>query len=111
MGEKIYEFPQLSEKTNLIAIDSMRNTLESKIYLAGKSAEWIDQINGNVIERLRNISSNFKYIVSSTIIQKVGAGLHYEYVSHWDSRTDGAVTAKFENETMLCLCTIIGVAI
>ena len=40
-----------------------------------------------------------------------GAGLHYESVSHWDPKTDGSITVKFENEYLICLCTVMGAAI
>ena len=50
-------------------------------------------------------------IVSSFIIQKVGAGVHYESVSHWNAQTDGAITTKYENDSMICLCSVFGIAI
>jgi len=42
---------------------------------------------------------------------QVGAGLHYESVAHWDAKSDAAVVARYENETMVCLCTVVGVAL
>ncbi len=45
------------------------------------------------------------------IMQKVGCGLHMESVSCWDPKTDGSVTIKYENDTMICICTVIGVAL
>jgi len=38
--------------------------------------EWIELINTTCIQTLTNMSPNFKYIVNSMIMQKVGCGLH-----------------------------------
>lgn len=110
MSSEQFEFPQLSEVTTRTALDAMFKVLESKKYTAGKTSEWADQIGNGVIEKMRSIAPYFKYVVTSFIIEKVGAGMHYESVSHWDPKTDGSITAKFENDTILCICTVIGVA-
>lgn len=111
MSTEQYEFPQLSELATSVALDVMFKVLESKRYSAGKTTEWADQIGNNVIEKMRASAPYFKYLVTSFIIEKVGAGIHYESVSHWDPKTDGSVTAKFENDSIVCLCTVVGVAI
>ncbi len=106
-----FEFSSISSTAITIAKDCMAAVLESKRYNPTKTAEWIDSIGGNVVANLRDVSPNFKYIVSGIITQKTGAGFHYDVQSFWDATTDGAVTATFENETMTCICTVIGVAI
>lgn len=107
----IHEFQNMAEVTNSIASEVVQNVLESKKYIAAKSSEWVDEIGSQVIEKLKAVSPNFKYIVSSFIIQKVGAGVHYESVSHWNAQTDGAITTKYENDSMICLCSVFGIAI
>lgn len=111
MSVEHYEFPQLSEIATSTALDIMFKVLESKKYAPGKTTEWADQIGNGIIEKMRPIAPYFKYLVTSFIIEKVGAGIHYESVSHWDPKTDGSVTAKFENDSIICLCTVVGVAI
>ena len=44
-------------------------------------------------------------------MQSNGCGLHMESLSRWDPKTDGSVTVKYENDSLLCIGTIIGVAI
>lgn len=89
----------------------MLQVLESKKYIPGKVAEWSDSIGNKIIEKLRAMAPHFKYVVSTCIVQKVGAGIHSETVSYWDPKTDGAVVAKYENDSLLCITTVIGVAI
>ncbi|KAJ1417680.1 Tctex-1 [Ochromonadaceae sp. CCMP2298] len=106
-----YEFPQLTEYATTVAMDVMQKVLESKKYTPAKTAEWTDSIGNGVIEAMRAKAPFFKYMVSCFIIQKVGAGLHFESVSHWDPKTDGSISAKFENDSLICLCVVVGVAI
>ncbi len=111
MSEQIFEFQKLSEFARATAVEVMVSTLESKRYTPGKTGDWIDAIGNRVVSQLREMSPNFKYIVSSTILQKTGAGLHVEMVSCWDSQTDGAISAKYESDTLICICSIIGIAL
>ena len=107
-----FEFPQISKLVLPIAVEVMTSVLDGSNYSAAKTSEWIDSIGSNLLVKLRDeVSPNFKFIVSSIIVQKVGAGLHYECAALWDAATDGSVTAKFENETMTCICTVVGIAL
>jgi dynein light chain Tctex-type 1 len=107
-----FEFPPLSKSVHNIVYDVTSSVLEGRQYQAGKTSEWIESIGSTVLNQLKgNVSPNFKYIVSTIIVQKIGAGLHYESSALWDATTDGSVTVKFENETMICICTVVGVAI
>lgn len=38
--------------------------------------EWIELINTTCIQKLTKMAPNFKFIVNSLIMQKVGCGLH-----------------------------------
>lgn len=107
-----FEFPPLCKTILPIAVDVMSSVLDGNTYSPTKTADWIDTIGSNLLVKLRDdVSPNFKFIVSSIIVQKVGAGLHYECAALWDAVTDGSVTAKFENETMTCICTVIGISL
>mmetsp|Transcript_30196 Transcript_30196/g.28847 ORF Transcript_30196/g.28847 Transcript_30196/m.28847 type:complete len:112 (+) Transcript_30196:59-394(+) len=107
-----FEFPPLIKSAQTISLDVLTSVLKGNTYSAGKTAQWIDTIGNNLLIKLKDdVSPNFKYIISSIIVQKLGAGLHFESAALWDATTDGSVTAKFENETMTCICTIIGIAL
>ena len=53
----------------------------------------------------------FLQVVNCLIQQKVGAGLHYDCVTHWDSKHDSAITVKFENDNLTCIVMIFGISI
>lgn len=105
------EFPAMSDKVLAITSETLSEVLNEQGYASSKCADWIEQISNDILDKLRNLSPNFKYIVNCMIIQKIGAGLHYESVAHWDEKTDASFTSKFESESLLCLCTVTGVAI
>ena len=89
----------------------MSRTLESKKYTANKLYDWTDQISNTIIEKMRDIAPFFKYVVNVCFIEKTGAGVYYETVAYWDSKTDGFVTIKYENDSLICICNVIGAAI
>lgn len=108
---KDYEFSKISDVAFNIAQESISGVLDGKKYTVAKVNDWIETIGSETVARLRETSPNFKYIVSVLILSKVGAGLHLETCTFWDQKTDGSITCRFENDTLTCICTVIGVAI
>jgi hypothetical protein len=106
-----FEFQVISRAALSAAKEAMAALLESKRYNPAKTSEWIEGIGGAVLAHMREAAPNFKFIVSVVLVQRVGAGLHYEMQSFWDPSTDGAVVATFENESITCVTTVIGVAL
>lgn len=106
-----YEFSQLHDAARQAALDVLSRALEGKKYQTNKTKDYVEGINSSLIDKLTALSANFKYIVTSTMVQKVGAGIHFESVSHWDPRTDGALSVKYENDSLICICSVFGVAI
>jgi dynein light chain Tctex-type 1 len=103
-----FEFSAISSNANQIAADMMRKHLDGKLYVPAKTSEWVDAIGNSIIEQMRTVSPNFKFIVSTVIVQKMGAGMHSSSTSFWDAKTDGMITTKYENDSLTCLCTVIG---
>jgi hypothetical protein len=108
---EIVEFSALAELARTAAVDAMVSVLEAKEYSAAKTASWVEDIGVRIIAQLREASPNFKFIVTPSIMQKTGFGLHYDVVSCWDPQTDGAISAKYESDSIICICTVIGIAL
>ena len=94
MSEHVYEFQKIKQSVDKIADDTLIKVLDSKKYSASKTAEWIDKIGSVMVPQLRDLSPNFKYIISTVILQKTGAGLHSE------------VTGKFSLLLIRCSCIL-----
>lgn len=69
--ESTDDFQSLSQSINSCTSAAMAAVLSDKVYQAAKTGEWIDELNGRVLEECKAASASFKFIVSSIIIQKV----------------------------------------
>lgn len=62
------------------ASSTMKSVIGDSKYAHGKVQEWIDKIGALSVEELQGLSPNFKYVVTTLIIQKLGSGLRMETV-------------------------------
>lgn len=53
---------------------------------------------------------SLQFLVTCTIMQKNGAGLHTASSCFWDNTTDGSCTVRWENKTMYCIVSVFGLA-
>ena len=104
-------FNELQEEVGNKIQQITSQVLEGKRYSPGKVGEWIEVINNQIIDNLKKISPNFKYLSNCLIHQKTGAGLHYNCISHWDTKHDGVCTIKYENESMTCIVVVFGMSL
>lgn len=68
----------------------------------------LDQLT-NFISYL--LTSFLQLLVTCTIMQKNGAGLHTASSCFWDNATDGSCTVRWENKTMYCIVSVFGLGI
>ncbi|NP_001088001.1 dynein light chain Tctex-type 3 L homeolog [Xenopus laevis] len=73
--------------------------------------EWMSAVVEQSLTHLVKMGKAFKYIVSCTVMQKRGSGLHAASSCFWDNNTDGSCTVRWENRTMYCVVSVFAVAI
>lgn len=73
--------------------------------------EWMSAVVEQSLTHLVKMEKAFKYIVTCTVMQKRGGGLHTASSSFWDNSTDGSCTVRWENRTMYCIVNVFAVAI
>lgn len=100
-----------SDATNLVQQTVLGLLQAETQYDAKKGQQWIDGINTEVLDKLQGLSQNFKYVVSTTIIQKVGAGIHVSSTCFWEQQADGNITFRWENPTMYVIVQVFGLAL
>jgi hypothetical protein len=88
----------------------MKSAIGENKYVHGKVTEWVDSIGSTSVEQLKQLNPNFKFVVSTLIVQNVGSGMHFESVAHWDPKSDGSVAVSYENDDVKCFCTVLGIA-
>ncbi|KAK7605370.1 hypothetical protein V9T40_007228 [Parthenolecanium corni] len=101
------------DEQNLFVVDevssiikqAIEDTIGGNTYQQNKVNMWTTQVVDTVLQSLAKLNKPFKYIVTSTIMQKNGAGLHSASSCFWDNNTDGSCTVRWENKTMILRLT------
>ncbi|KAG1711975.1 hypothetical protein DVH05_009215 [Phytophthora capsici] len=89
-----YDFPLLKDKVNTIVQDAVLSVLEGNVYDNSKANDWVTLVTNACIEDLKNLSPNFKYIVTCFIRQKKGGGLEVNSGAYWDEKSDGELKSS-----------------
>ncbi|CAG9824438.1 unnamed protein product [Phaedon cochleariae] len=94
-----------------IVKDTIENVLTGTSYQQEKVNQWSASVSELCLGTLSKLKKQFKYVVTCSIMQKTGAGLHTASSCYWDSATDGTCTVRWENKSMYCVVTVFGLAI
>mmetsp|Transcript_42366 Transcript_42366/g.103820 ORF Transcript_42366/g.103820 Transcript_42366/m.103820 type:complete len:112 (-) Transcript_42366:521-856(-) len=89
----------------------VEETLQQKPYSHAKVAQWISEICEKGTKRLVSLGKPFKYVITTVIMQRNGAGLHTASSCFWDNANDGSCTFRYEEKTMYCVCTCFALAV
>ncbi len=91
--------------------EAIEVSIGGNTYSHQKVNNWTSSVVENVLGSLCKLAKPYKYIVTCTIMQKNGAGLHTASSCYWDNSTDGSCTVRWENKTMFCIVSVFGLAI
>lgn len=91
--------------------DTIEGTIGGSAYSQEKVNQWSANVSEQCLNALSKLKKPFKYVVTCSIMQKTGAGLHTASSCFWDSATDGTCTVRWENKTMYCIVSVFGLAI
>eukprot|EP00050_Salpingoeca_kvevrii_P005993 m.286859 g.286859 ORF g.286859 m.286859 type:complete len:125 (-) comp11657_c0_seq1:189-563(-) len=100
----------VDEVTQIIK-ESVETCIGVNAYQHNKVNQWTSNIVEQALKRLSALNKPFKYIVTATLMQKNGAGLHTASSCYWDNSTDGSCTVRWENKTMYVIVSVFGLAI
>ncbi|KAG0173558.1 Dynein molecular motor protein light chain 1 [Apophysomyces sp. BC1015] len=71
----------------------IKETVESVIqdteYSHGKVAAWHSDIVDTCLKKVKEMSKNYKFVVTCAIMQKSGAGFYTGSSVYWDNQQDG----------------------
>lgn len=100
----------VDEVSNIIK-EALEDCIGNSIYNHSKVNSWLSNVIDSVIESLIKLQKAYKYIVTGTIVQKNGAGLHTASSCLWDNNTDGSCTVRWDNNTMYCIVSVFGLSV
>jgi dynein light chain Tctex-type 1 len=110
-GLQITNFLQMRERAHQIISDCVEAVLSKATWSNKSVKEWSDKISVTCLDKLQFASERFKYVVSTVIVQKNGAGMNFNSACFWDQASDGCVTFRWENKSMHCVVSVYGLAI
>ncbi|CAG9764138.1 unnamed protein product [Ceutorhynchus assimilis] len=91
--------------------DAIESVIGGNSYQQNKVNNWTTAVVEACTSELTKLMKPYKYIVTCTIMQKNGAGLHTASSCYWDNNTDGSCTVRWENKSMFCIVSVYGLAI
>ncbi|GES77464.1 dynein light chain Tctex-type 1 [Rhizophagus clarus] len=78
-----------------------QNILQGSAYLHSRISNWNNSIVHSVVEKLSALNKSFKYIVTCTIFEKNGAGIHATTTCYWDNNHDGSTTYRHDTNSYI----------
>ncbi|XP_007892070.1 dynein light chain Tctex-type 1 [Callorhinchus milii] len=99
------------DEVSAIIKESIETAIGGNSYQPSRVNHWTSTVVEMCLSQLTKLNKPFKYIVTSAIMQKNGAGLHTASSCFWDNNGDGSCTVRWENKTMYCLVSVFGLTI
>ncbi|CAK6980108.1 dynein light chain Tctex-type 3-like [Scomber scombrus] len=92
-----------SEEVDTIVKECIEGVVGVDDYSQGQVNKWTASIVERCLTLLVKQGKAYKYIVTCSVMQKTGAGLHTANSCYWDTAMDGSCTVRWENRTMYCV--------
>lgn len=109
--QETVSFASLKESAQQSVRANVDKLLQKKTYNSREAQTWTNFISEACIKSLTDLSKNFKFIISTLIVQKANCGLNISGSCFWDSETDGNFSIMWENASMVCIVNVYGMAI
>jgi len=85
---------------------TLDEVLSKNAYDPAKVQDWANQGVEKILQELQKKAERYKFVVTCTIMQRKGAGLHSTSSCLWDKTSDNCCSDKWENETMYCIVSV-----
>ena len=86
--------------------DAVEGTIGDSRFDREKVPAWTNRIIEECIKQLATLAHPLKYVVSVTLGQKAGAGMHVTSATAWDDATDGKVGVHWTNVGIIALVVV-----
>ncbi|GAB4812995.1 hypothetical protein N2152v2_000041 [Parachlorella kessleri] len=91
--------------------ETVLHTIGETAFAQAKVNSWSGQIVEGCLKKLAGMGKPFKYVITCSITQRAGAGLHAASCTRWNPKTDGKLGVHWESETVLALVAVYWAAI
>ena len=91
--------------------DVVASTIGEAQFQHTKMTPWVEAITEGCIKRLVALAKPFKFVVTTNVCQRAGAGLHAAAAMLNNEHTDALASVRWENDTTLVLTSVYWVAV
>ncbi|KAI8469600.1 MAG: dynein light chain Tctex1 [Monoraphidium minutum] len=101
----------VGDEVSAVVKEAVDGVLVNQAFSDQMVGRWTTGCLEGCIKRLVALGKPYKYVVTCTIMQKTGAGLHGAASAYMDTTTDGSRTVRWENKSMYCITTVFALAV
>jgi len=91
--------------------NTMNSVLSEEAYDPAKVQDWANQGVEMILQDLSKKAERYKFVVTCTIMQRKGAGLHSTSSCLWDKSSDNCCSDKWSNDTMYCIVSVFALRV
>ena len=116
-----FSFSSIHDDAESCVQSSIMHSLDGKRYRHKDVGSLVDSLNDTILDELKKLSDNLKYIVSTTILQSEvdseessntsAKGLSLGGCALFDADSDGALSVQWSNDSMTVICNVYGILI
>jgi dynein light chain Tctex-type 1 len=85
---------------------TLDDVLKEQEYDQKQVQAWANTSVEKILQQMQQKAERYKFVVTCTIMQRKGAGLHSTSSCLWDKTSDNCCSDKWENKTMYCIVSV-----
>jgi len=74
------------------------------------ASEWCDEVGAQTVAALAASHPGYRFAATTTIVQRGKVGFSTASAAAFDPATDGALTVRYENQSLRCFVSVVGLA-
>ena len=99
-------FEEIEEDCKKVISKHVNSFLKDKSFNLKDTDFMINYLNDKILNELKNISLNFKYILSLALIHSESNGFTQDVSLYLDKETDGGICEKYSFENIVCVVNL-----
>lgn len=112
LNETVGDFVKFNvETTQSFLKEAIGEVVGGNAYNVTEVSKWTTLVMEKGLNYLMNTFKGYKFILTSTFVEKTGGGLNTTSTCFWDDSTDESCLVRWENKSMAVIIQVFAVAI
>lgn len=104
-------FAEIEDECKISITKIVTNFLKDKIFNVMDNDMMINFLQGKIMNELKMITKNFKFVLSFALLKNESAGFCQEMALLNNPETDGCITLKFSFDKIICIVNLFCLSI